>query len=149
MVSPLGETDLTALLASMQPQLQPAVFVFSSLPKDYRLPNDVHPLCQFQEDEGLALILPQATAERAQLPYQYPCRQITLTVHSSLAAVGLLATIAQALAAAGISANVVSAYYHDHIFVPCDRATAAMTCLHQLAEQAQAALHNPDNLPKA
>jgi hypothetical protein len=42
---------------------------------------------------------------------------ITLTVHSDLEAVGLLAKVSNKLAQEGISINVVSAYYHDHIFV--------------------------------
>jgi hypothetical protein len=62
---------------------------------------------------------------------------ITLTVHSSLSAVGLLATIAQALAAQNISVNVVSAYFHDHLFVPQAQAEAAIACLQQLAAQAK------------
>jgi hypothetical protein len=61
---------------------------------------------------------------------------ITLTVHSSLAAVGMLAAITQALAAEGISTNVVSAYFHDHLFVACDRVEATLSCLAQLATSA-------------
>jgi hypothetical protein len=38
--------------------------------------------------------------------------------HSSLEAVGLIATIVTKLAADGVSTNVVSGYFHDHIFVP-------------------------------
>jgi hypothetical protein len=50
-------------------------------------------------------------------------------VHSSLEAVGLTAAVAGALTAAGISANVVAAFHHDHVFVPADRAEAAMAQL--------------------
>ena len=57
---------------------------------------------------------------------------IVLTVHSSLNAVGLTAAVAGALAAAGISANVVAAHYHDHIFVPSERAVDALAVLEQL-----------------
>jgi hypothetical protein len=132
MSSSVGEVNLQTLLASMQPQVHPAVFVFCTLPYTTSLPEAVAPLCQFREAEGITLILEQAIAERHHLPYQYPCRLITLTVHSSLTAVGLLATIAQALAAKGISVNVISAYYHDHLFVPCDRVDEAIACLHSL-----------------
>jgi hypothetical protein len=45
-----------------------------------------------------------------------------LTVHSSLEAVGLTAAVARKLALHGISANVVAAYYHDHIFVQTKKA---------------------------
>jgi hypothetical protein len=57
---------------------------------------------------------------------------ITLRVHSSLAAVGLTAAVAAALSDHGISANVVAAYCHDHIFVPADRAEEALAALRSL-----------------
>jgi hypothetical protein len=53
-------------------------------------------------------------------------------VDSSLEAVGLTAAVAGALAAAGISANVVAAFHHDHVFVPADRGVEAMACLDRL-----------------
>lgn len=61
-----------------------------------------------------------------------PMRQITLTVHSSLDAVGLTAAFATELTRHGISANVVAGYYHDHIFVAekdAERAVAALEAL--------------------
>ncbi|WP_036823971.1 ACT domain-containing protein, partial [Photobacterium sanctipauli] len=54
---------------------------------------------------------------------------ITLTVHSSLEAVGLTAAVATRLAEYSISANVVAAYYHDHVFVPVNRAEEALQAL--------------------
>lgn len=133
----IGETQLSVLLATLQPQLQPAVYVYVTLPPTAAIPPDLEPLAQFREAEGLTLIVSQAAADRAQLPYQYPCRLITLTVHSSLAAVGMLAVVTQRLAAAGISTNVVSAYFHDHLFVPSDRAQDALAGLTALAAEAQ------------
>lgn len=139
MSSPVGEVDLQTLLASMQPQFHPAVFVFCTLPYSQIIPAAVSPLCQFREQEGLTLIVEKAAAESHGLAYQYPSRLITLTVHSSLTAVGLLAAVSQALAAQNISVNVISAYFHDHLFVPCDRADEAIACLQSLAAQAQTA----------
>lgn len=133
---PVGESNLETLLATLQPELQPTMFVFCTIGPEVALPQGLSYVCQFSEQEGTTLILPQAEADRAHLPYHYRCRQITLKVHSSLAAVGLLATVTQALAAEGISGNVVSAYFHDHLFVPCDRATDAIACLEQIALQA-------------
>ena len=58
---------------------------------------------------------------------------ITLTVHSSLEAVGFLGAIATQLAAAGISVNPVSAFYHDHLFVPEGRTEEAMQVLGRIS----------------
>lgn len=127
-----GETNLSDLLQTMSPVLQPERFVFCTLPS---LPTPLGSLPWvglFQEAEGVTLIVPQATAIAQGWSWTYECRQITLTVHSSLAAVGFLATITRALAAAGISVNPVSAFYHDHLFVPVDQADAAIGCLHAL-----------------
>ena len=60
---------------------------------------------------------------------------ITLNVHSSLEAVGFLAAITARLAAAGMGVNPVSAYFHDHLFVPADRVDEAMAILEGLAAE--------------
>ncbi len=44
-------------------------------------------------------------------------------------AVGLTAAVATKLASYGISANVVAAYYHDHIFVQIEKADEALLAL--------------------
>lgn len=137
MPSPVGEVNLQTLLASMCPQFHPAVFVFCTLPYDRLIPSAIMPMCQFREQEGLTLVVERAAAVEAHLDYTYPCRLMTLTVHSSLSAVGLLAAVSQALAERDISANVVSAYFHDHIFVPDDRADEALQCLQGLTRTAQ------------
>jgi len=122
-----GETDLAALLSALDPVLDPAEYVFATCPEPVG-----GAICIFREAEGVTLILPRSEAERLGIPYTYPCRRITLAVHSSLQAVGLLAHVAAVLSARRISVNVVSGYYHDHLFVPADR-----------AEDALAALRNP------
>lgn len=128
-----GETTLATLLRSLKPQLHSERFVFCTLPA---LPDNISgaaPVSLFYEAEGVTLIVPKARAIAQGWPYTYDCRQITLTVHSSLEAIGLLAAVTTALAAEGISVNPVSAYYHDHLFVPADRAEEAMACLNKLA----------------
>jgi len=60
--------------------------------------------------------------------------RITLQVHSSLAAVGLTARVAESLAAHGISANMVAAFHHDHVFVPWARRGEALKILENLAK---------------
>jgi hypothetical protein len=59
--------------------------------------------------------------------------RITLTVQSSLEAVGLTAAFASVLAQGGISANVIAGFHHDHIFLPAADADRAMTLLRGLS----------------
>jgi hypothetical protein len=119
-----GERDLDILLRSLHPVLQPDEFVFCT---HHEIVGD--PVCVVHESEGLTLILRRAEAERIGIAYTFPCRMVTLEVHSSLEAVGLIARVATALAAKGISVNPVSGYYHDHLFVPADRADEALKVL--------------------
>ncbi|MEM1275272.1 MAG: ACT domain-containing protein [Pseudomonadota bacterium] len=125
-----GETNLRHLLGAMEPALDPTLYVFASSPTDTPHQNA---LVQAQEDEGITLILPKAEAERQGLDYIFPCRRITLSIHSSLEAVGFLAAILPPLAAAGIGVNPVSGTFHDHLFVPADRAEEAMQILRDIA----------------
>ena len=127
-----GETNLTTLLRSLTPVLQEGAYVFCSVAPDYDVPL-AEVVGTFREAEGLTLILPQATADRLGLAYGYVAAWLTLQVHSSLAAVGLTAAFAQALAAAGLSCNVVAGYYHDHLFVAQADAGRALHVLRQLA----------------
>jgi hypothetical protein len=43
--------------------------------------------------------------------------------------VGLTAAVSAKLATKGISANVIAAYYHDHIFVQSTKAEIALSAL--------------------
>ena len=125
-----GETELQILLSHLNPILQPATYVFCTLPdSDYGVLAYLSPLGCFQENEGLTLILDQEKAEIAGLEYQDVFRCISLSVHSSLNAVGLTAAVSAALASNGICANMVAAYFHDHVFVPEDRADDALRLL--------------------
>ncbi|MBX0292069.1 ACT domain-containing protein [Hymenobacter sp. HSC-4F20] len=128
-----GETNLTQLLRTMKPELQPGTYVFCTVPSLAGL-DLTEVIGTFREQEGLTVILPQAAADRLHLPYTFVAAWITLTVHSALEAVGLTAAFAQALARGGISCNVVAAYYHDHIFVAASDAANALHVLEELAE---------------
>lgn len=55
------------------------------------------------------------------------------SVHSSLSAVGFLAAITGKLAERGISVNPVSAYDHDHLFVPVSRSDEVMELLQEFS----------------
>ncbi|SDR39153.1 ACT domain-containing protein [Pseudovibrio sp. Tun.PSC04-5.I4] len=136
-----GLTDLQELLASLRASVSEEGYVFASFPN-----GSIHelaeysPLGLFWENEGLTAILSVENAGKAGVETE-PCfRRISLAVHSSLEAVGLTAALSNALSEAGISANVVAAYYHDHIFVPDERAEAALAALEALSASAQAGL---------
>lgn len=128
-----GERDLNTLLQSMKPEMQEGVFVFCTLGQGKAIPENLKPVHIFHEREGTAFVVRREEAEAARLPWQFASRLITLTVHSSLEAVGLLAAITAPLAKAGISVNAVSAFYHDHLFVPVERAEEAQRLLQKLA----------------
>ncbi|MDX8527294.1 ACT domain-containing protein [Mesorhizobium sp. MSK_1335] len=135
-----GETDLQKLLASMTPQLLPGIHVFATLAPDMPIPAGLEPVMQFREGEGLTLIVPEDRAKAAGLADTFRCRMITLDIHSSLEAVGFLAAITTRLAATGMGVNPVSAFYHDHLFVPADRCEEALVILRQLAMESGAAI---------
>jgi len=121
-------SDLGTLLASMQPELQPGVFVFASLPHDAAL-SGAGIVATVREREGLTVVMEEGAAKAAGVTPLFRAAWITLTVHSDLNAVGLTAAFARALGDAGISCNVIAAAYHDHIFVPVDDAARAMNAL--------------------
>jgi hypothetical protein len=81
----------------------------------------------------VTLVLRREDAESAGLSYQFVARLITLTVHSSLDAVGFLAAITARLAEAGIAVNAVSAFHHDHLFVPEHRAEEALAVMKNMS----------------
>ena len=126
-----GETDLKKLLAAVTPELLPDIYVFVTLQPDAPVPDTLNPLMIFREKEGTTLILREDEADGLQAAFR--CRMITLSIHSSLEAVGFLAAITTRLTKAGMGVNPVSAFYHDHLFVPADRAEEAMELLRQLA----------------
>jgi hypothetical protein len=129
-----GETDLATLLRSLSPKLHdtPRIFVSVGLERTLTLPCPV--IGQFVEDEGVTLILeaPLAIAHGLATTETPQWAQITLTVHSSLSAVGMMAAVASDLAHAGIPCNPVSGYFHDHLFVPWDSRLGAVKVLHHL-----------------
>jgi hypothetical protein len=127
-----GETNLDALLKTMSPKLNAGDFVFCSVGGDFQINAD-DILGSFREEEGLTIIINKSDADRLQLPYSFIASWISLTVHSSLEAVGLTAVFSKALAEHGISCNVVAAYYHDHIFVAKKDTVKAMEILIQLS----------------
>ena len=112
-----GERDLSRLLEALDPQLYPERYSFVATTDPALRDGD---FAIVREAEGLTLIRSDPSGEWA---------RISLGVHSSLDAAGLTAAFASRLAEAGISANVVAACYHDHIFVQWDRREEALAAL--------------------
>ena len=135
-----GEENLTVLLATMEPTLDPTVYVFinSTQPLPSLPLATLQPQLIAQEAEGTTIVTTEALA--ASHGFQevvFPCQKISLSIHSSLEAVGLIAAITNRLKDHRISTNVVSGFFHDHIYVPVDRAQDAMRILKELSEEAK------------
>lgn len=129
MSTPTGETDLRTLLSGLAPALAATPRVLRVQPHDAPVPADA--LLVFREAEGTTVITAATDADAPDAPRW---AQVTLQIHSSLEAVGMMAAIAAALARAGIPCNVVSAYYHDHLFVPWPRRDDTVAALRALVE---------------
>ncbi|MDF3126820.1 ACT domain-containing protein [Rheinheimera sp. 1928-s] len=124
---------LDQLLSTMQPTLEPEVYVYCIWPLDKSWHGPL-PLATFKEKEGLTLVLTEQQATEYQLDVLFRARWISLTVFSDLEAVGLTAAFSTALAASGLSCNVFAGAFHDHILVPVHQAEAAMQALQQLQQ---------------
>ena len=162
-----GEMDLKTLLRTMKPKLHDKdLFVFLTI-KSGSIPEEIENCSVFsmKEAEGRTFVIPKKIAENHGFEFEYPCRMITLQIHSSLSAVGeytlrqksifgqvciccshhfkhfrniftgFLATILKRLAENEISCNVVSGFYHDHLFVSDGEEVKVMNILQNLSDQ--------------
>lgn len=130
-------SDLDALLASMSPVLHAGAVVFAQVADGQSLGlREV--IASVVEPEGVSVIVSEETAQARGLTPVFRAAWITLSVHSDLQAVGLTAAFARALAAAGISCNVVAGVCHDHLFVPFADAQTALAVLVRLQHEAAA-----------
>jgi hypothetical protein len=139
-----GISDPQVLIRDLTPRLHPEPMVYTVADQ---VPAGGSVFATVREPEGLSLVLGQAEADRWGLAYDYVAAIITLTVHSSLEAVGLTAAVAQALARAGISCNVIAGTFHDHLLVPWHRRDDALAVLLDLQQgqgAAPTAVEGPD-----
>jgi len=127
-----GESNLDPLLKTMQPKLNNGEFVYCSV-KDLTSVELKDIVLIFKEDEAITIIVKKEIADTLKIDYSFISSWITLTVHSSLIAVGLTAAFSKALSDNGISCNVVAAFYHDHIFVDKRHAEKAMEVLNRFS----------------
>ncbi len=129
-----GEKDLKRLLKTMKPKLNAGDYVFCNV-NDTRSLNINDIVSLFKEEEGITIVIKKELADSLHLSYSFVAAWITLTVHSSLEAVGLTAAFSSALSIEGISCNVVAAFFHDHIFVDKKDAEKAIEILNKLSEE--------------
>ncbi|MES1939764.1 hypothetical protein T5B8_05961 [Salinisphaera sp. T5B8] len=126
-----GIQDLAVLLRDLRAERQPGIYRFARI--DHVDAIDLDRLvCLMHEPEGLSIVARESELPAGARAAEPPCCWITLQVHSSLAAVGLTAAVASALAQANIACNVVAGTCHDHLFVPVNQADAAMAVLKAL-----------------
>ena len=126
----MAERDLERLVRGMEPVLHDMPYGFGLWAGGALA---FAPFATVAEEEGLTVVAPLAEVEAAGMGSE-PWARISLTVHSDLAAVGLTAAFAAALAAVGISCNVIAGLHHDHLFVPWDRRDDALAALKALAD---------------
>ena len=117
-------------LKNLNPVLLEDEYVFctflSSIYGDHRKLN---PIASFNEKEGLTLVVKKEIAKFNNLKFKDTFKCISLNLISSLTSVGLTALISKALADNEISANIYAGYYHDHIFIPLEKASDALKLL--------------------
>ncbi len=129
-----GESDLNALLRDLKPMLAEEEHGFATIPMGAGWPQGLVPVATFAEAEGASVIALAELLKGIGIDHEAGWAKITIGANSALDSVGLTAKIASALAEKGISANIVAAYHHDHVFVPWDRRDDAMAVLTGLSE---------------
>ena len=109
------------------PTLRDGEFVFAAVTAERarQLPAEA----TIREEEATTVVLWRQDADAAGLDYEFAAAWITLANETSLDDVGVTAAFAAALAAAGISCNVLAGVHHDHILVPVERADEAVEVL--------------------
>jgi hypothetical protein len=127
-VSAAGETDLEKMLRTLSVDRRPGVFTYLAVKEPSRTLLDVAH-ATVNEGELTTVILPIEAAERAGHNVIVRLAWLTLTVRSSLEAVGLTAAVSERLTDVGISCNVLAGYHHDHLLVPVERVDEAIVVL--------------------
>jgi hypothetical protein len=127
MVAP-GETDLQKMLDTLAVQRRPGVFTYVAVTElTSGLSRAAH--ATVQEEELVTVVLDAEIAADRGFDVLVRLAWLTLTVHSSLEAVGLTAAVSARLTEAGISCNVLAGIEHDHLLVPVARVDDAIAAL--------------------
>lgn len=128
-----GETDLAVMLATLDVVRRPGVFTFVEVPgaptaEMFELAHAV-----VVEDDSTTLVMTLEDAQSVRVGDDVEMAWLTLTVESSLEAVGLTAAFSAVLGDAGIACNVLAGYRHDHLLVPAADADRAVSVLRSLS----------------
>jgi hypothetical protein len=118
------------MLATLEATVRPDDYVYAVVEADH--PAVALAAATVWEDEGLTVVLRQADADNHGITYDFVACWLSLTVHSSLEAVGLTAAFSRALGDAGISCNVLAGFHHDHLLVPVAERGRALAVLRAL-----------------
>lgn len=129
----LGSTNLAQMLATLEAAARPDTYVYTVLEPGH--PALTLAQVTVQEERGLTAVIRKQDAQQHNLDYEFECAWLTLTVHSSLEAVGLTAAFSAALGNAGISCNVIAGFYHDHLLVPIADKERALAVLADLRSE--------------
>jgi hypothetical protein len=123
-----GETDLDVMLSTLAVQRRPGIFTYIAV--EVPTPG-LLAAAQAVVKEGplTTIVLPVESAVRAGQLVTVELAWLTLTVQSSLEAVGLTAAVSARLAAIDVPCNVLAGYHHDHLLVPVDRVDDAVAAL--------------------
>lgn len=136
----MAESDLLTLLKTLEIKRHEGIWRFETIDREtsswaelvsMRSARDIAML--FMEQEGPTVILRAEDDTPADNRWVW----LELSVYSDLQAVGFLAKIAEALAAVNVPCNAVAAFYHDHIFVPFEKADTALFALGKLTSESQ------------
>jgi uncharacterized protein len=122
-----GERDLSTILATLEVERRPGVFVYVLAARGTPPPEGT--AAMIEEGATTTYVVDERTAPIA----SFRAAWLTVTIHTSLESVGLTAALATALAAADIPANVLAGWYHDHLLVPVERADDALAVLRALS----------------
>jgi len=128
-----GILNINTILKNIDPVLSKEEYVFCTFENaTYGEFAELSPIAAYAETEGLTLVISKAAAIANDIHFETTFKAITLRVHSSLNAVGLTAAVSGLLAEHGISANILAAFYHDHVFVQSAKAEQALKLLKEL-----------------
>lgn len=109
-----GNTNLQEVLSSIKVSCDDVEYGFATVSAGTKISIE-EVIGTFAESEGLTVIASKEYLADKKLPFEGPFAKLSIEVYTSLELIGLTAVLATRLAEQGISANVVAAYFHDHV----------------------------------